>query len=328
LNLRRRILQGLVIATLLGAPWKASAQEAPPHPADATQEPVARTPEARTPEDTTPKIPWHTLRYEARKLFFEGHTEVRLEQRPREEAAKDLSRELPDLLARLDVDSEFAGRKSTIRLWLEPQRGDTLGRIKRRLGAKAYEKTWQLGESGISVQRLAPADPREAEKPPSAWSQREHGFLPLPKPTPCPRVTTPSALFYLLATHELAPGEELPFCSASNRGIHLAKVQAEGKERLQVRYRERSADSTTQLEEEIEALHLTVRTEGGNDGDELDFLGLEGEIELFLHPEKRLLLEVRGKAPVLGKVQVQLREVELRAPTAAPLISSPGLSSQ
>ena len=269
---------------------------------------------AQEPPAEVTQIPWQGLRYEAQKLFFSGHTEVRLDRLPGREAELDLPGP-PGSKVRLDIDSELAGRRSTIRLWLEPDRGNTFARIKRRMGSKAYEKTWLLADGGLRTDRRAPANSQEVRQPPSAWSEQERGFLHLPNSIPCPRLTTPSALFYLLATHPLAPGEELPFCSASNQGIHQTTVRAEGFEKLGVRYQERSGDRLDAIEKEIQALRLTVRSEGDN---EIDFLGLEGEIELFLHPQKRLLLEVRGDVPLLGEVQVRLREATLRAPHDGP----------
>ena len=43
--------------------------------------------------------------------------------------------------------------------------------------------------------------------------------------------------------------------------------------------------------------------------DEFDFLGLKGDIDLYLDPDNRVLVQISGKADVIGHTDIKLIEV-------------------
>ena len=46
-----------------------------------------------------------------------------------------------------------------------------------------------------------------------------------------------------------------------------------------------------------------------SEGDKFDFLGLKGDIHLYMDPVTRVLLQISGKADIIGHTDITLKEV-------------------
>ncbi len=280
------------------------------------------------------RVPWTRLRYEARKLFFSGTTEVRLAG-PRSDLAGELIESprgaaleadpggrtpggpdpgRPDpQLSRLTLESAFAGRRSEVEVWFDPGTAAALQRRKQRYGKKAYEKIYRFTADGVFSRRRSPRI--SGRRGSEWWGRLEEEFYRYPgERGGCPVVAEPTVLFYLLAAAELTPGEPLAVCTFSRRDLSRIEVWPAGAATLRVDYAELSGGERRQRQGEIETLRVTVRARANPrrplDGGEFEFLGLVGDVEIFV--AGGVPVEVRGRLPRFGRVQVRLVEVELR----------------
>ena len=92
--------------------------------------------------------------------------------------------------------------------------------------------------------------------------------------------------------------------------LEVAEVVAAG-----AGYRERSPSGDESIRQPGELLRIRIDARsleepGVRDG--LDFLGLEGDIEMFLERSTRVPVEVRGRVPFFGELRVLLRSATLR----------------
>ncbi len=262
------------------------------------------------------RVPWTRLRYEARKLFFKGTTEVRLGAGSRRDliaspghaALEPGSGGPAPRVSLLELDSVFAGRRSEVEVWFDPGGLVAFQRRKLRHGKKAYEKIYRFTADGVFSRRRSPRI--SGRRPAEPWGRLEEEFYRYPgERGGCPTVAEPTMLFYLLAAAELTPGEPLTACTFSRRDLSRVEVRAAGAATLKVDYAELTDGERRQRQGEIEALRVTVRARP-LDGGDFEFLGLEGDVEIFL--VDGVPVEIRGRLPRFGRVQVKLVEVELR----------------
>ena len=266
------------------------------------------------------RVPWTRLRFEARKLFLKATTEVRFATAPR----RDLEGQLIDSprsaaseprgarIARLELDSSLAGRRSEVDVWFDPGEVFALQRRKLRHGKKAYQKTYRFTDDGVFSRRRSPRSSAEGERPPGGWSRVEETFYAHPgKRRDCPAIIEPAMLFYLVAVADLAPREPLSICAFSNKVLSRLELRPTGSVPLRVDYAEISAGGRTRRKGEIEAQRIAVSARPLDHAEEdFELLGLEGDVELFVH--RGVPVEVGGRIPGFGRVKVRLAEAELR----------------
>lgn len=264
-------------------------------------------------------LEWTRLRYEAKKLFVSAESEVRL-RAPRVDEVEgewvaapdgDELRASGERVVEVTIDSTMAGRQSRARIWVEPHRAVALGRHKARLGKKGYEKDYRFTASGTFLRRRAPSTPEEASGDADGWSKVEDFFYPRAQGFECAAISEPSAIFYLLATDpRIAEGTPAEICLYSDKRFLRVRVERVGTEEVEADYRELEGESTREVLGAVEAWHLSMRPESADDAEDFEFLGLEGDVEIYLDPRTRAPLRLDGKLSGF-QVSVKLREIEL-----------------
>ena len=265
-------------------------------------------------------VPWTRLEFEAKKLWATGTTEVRLGSAE----GGDLDRQLiasprgtalrPGVprLTVLAMNAAFAGRRSETSVWFDPQRSTAFQRLKRRIGKKGYQKTYRYGEDGVYVLRRAPLDARQGEGPVDGWGKIEEFFYPYPQERPdCVTVSDPSLLLYLVAA--AGPGDPFSVCTFSGKTLFLVEFKPRGTTSLAVDYVTRSQGQESRRQGDVEAacVVLEARPVEAVEGEDFEFLGLEGDVEIFL--DGRIPVAVEGRLPGLGKLRIQLAAADLLA---------------
>jgi hypothetical protein len=268
------------------------------------------------------RVRWSALRYEAHKLFLTGRSEVRFADQPTRRLAPELiptpeSAPLGSGAPRtglLELESRFIGRHSLYRIWFDPETAASLQRRRVRTEKSSYEKTYRYTRDGVFSRRLSPADREERSDPEAPWSDLDETFYPHPKAAgECRAVTEPSLIFYLLATADLS--RPLTICTFSNKVVHRVLLRPDGVERLAVDYLERSEAGAVRRNGDVETRKVVVEArpldpeEGQGD---FEFLGLEGDVMLYLDPRLGAPVRVTGRLPGLGRIDVELVEAELR----------------
>lgn len=280
---------------------------------------VAGPPTVATTPD--PKPAWSALRFTARKLFFESTTEIRLERVVPEtlggvlvEPAEGEAglRPTGSPVALMTVDSRFASRHDESSLWFELETGRALQRFKIRHGKKAYRKKYRFAAGGVHVRRIAPLE-GEVSQPHERWSKIEDRFYRHGEEG-CAVVLEPTVLLYLLAEAPPAPGEPLELCTFSGKMLQRVVVENKGSQTVEVDYGTYlpGNDQPARHRGRQDLLRLELRPAG--EGDELELLGLEGAIEVYVDPRQRLPVRVEGRLDFFGRVSVVLETAWLTAP--------------
>jgi len=271
------------------------------------------------------RVQWTRLEFVAKKFFISARTEVSMDLVPASEAAshwvrseeEEGLRPASEELVRITIGSFVLGKEDWDTLWHDPRDLTAFGRFKERRGKKAYQKRARFGRGGVFVLRQAPIDGTEREKPSDGWTKVEKFFYPRPVGSACRVVTESSALFYLVSAVELDAGESREVCIFSGKkGTFPVRMEAGKLERLEVAYLERRpGQQAAERKGVVDVRRITVRPVGGEDGEELELLGLEGEITLFLEETSRIPVRLEGSLSGVGHVAVRLTAVDLRPPS-------------
>ncbi len=268
------------------------------------------------------RVPWTRLEFEARKLFAKGTTEVRLASVSRSDLGSRLIasprggalKPAGPRLALLEMKAAFAGRRTETSVWFEPRRASALQRHKLRLGRKGYEKTYRFAGDGVFSRRRSPADARQGEGPIEDWGNVEDTFYDYPEGHgECGPIADPSQVLYLVSA---AGPEPLRVCSFSDKTLHHVELKPRGTRVLDVDYERGSKGGKSRRRGRVEvaAVVLEARPVDAESGEDFEFLGLEGDVEIFL--DGRIPVQIVGRLPGLGRVRIKLVSAELVVPTS------------
>jgi len=93
--------------------------------------------------------------------------------------------------------------------------------------------------------------------------------------------------------------------------IHLA-----GSKRLKLSYDEKLGQAKVHKEDLVETEIISFRTHPlvgkGQKPEAFSFLGLKGDFDIYIRKDSKLPVQVSGKIRKVGRINLQLREVELR----------------
>ena len=280
---------------------------------------LAWTSQAAEPVTTPWTPPWHKVEMKASKLFITTTSTVSTTLLPSAAAVRQLgdAGEHRGLLptarqtARVEIGNSLLGRDSVTTLWLDPADGRALQRIKVETGKKHRFKAVRFTEDGVLTRRRYPREGEEKKKP-DAWSDRSEEFLSLALGEQA--VVDPTGLLYLLAIAPLKKaGDRWTAEILADDAIHHLEVKVEAVTRIKARYTCIHSKKEQAMKGEVDALHLTLRPRAadGGKGSNFEFLGLEGDVDVYLHRQDRYPLMITGKIPIAGHVKIELERVEL-----------------
>ena len=157
-----------------------------------------------------------------------------------------------------------------------------------------------------------PGKDQPGEQNPAIWNQRSETRYDIEGKGIV--VTEPTALFLILTT--APPGwldqPRVIHIFTSNE-LHRVEITHAGASKVRVDYDLKSDRDSTAVRgtrpAQVYALRPLPRADGR--AGEVELLGLEGEIELFLDADTRLPLQVSGRVPPLGQVHVRLKRATL-----------------
>lgn len=272
------------------------------------------------------RLRWSRLDYRASKFFVTLTAEVEIEVVERA-AARAALVEPPageglqpsaDLL-RLGIDSRLLGRENRIDLWLEPRTGASLQRRELQRAGRLDRnrvRTYRYAAAGVHRFTRRPVNADELERPPAEWSDADDsydGFTLVSEPR-LP-ITEPSALFYVLSTAGLgARGDALDVPVYSKGRLFSVEVLVTSRTRIAADYVVERGGAESRVSGDVDALELTLRSRAvrrGEEAPELELLGLRGDVTVFLDPELRVPIELRGDLRWAGRGRIRLERVVL-----------------
>lgn len=265
---------------------------------------VASPIDDRLAEDSTldpQRVNWRQLDFKASKLFISAKTQVELAH-------------LADGVAEISFDTQALGRKTTDAIRFRLADATTQSRHKQKHGSSPYAKVYRFGEGKVTMERAEPADVDEATGSHETWSHRSHETFDAP-PGVCREVVDPSVVLYLAAARTWNVGSP-PFrvCTFSDGRFSRLVVGVAGEEEIRVDYEIADADGVARTDGTVKALVLTLDAESlaGEGNDQLDVLGLEDDVRMYIDPATGAPLRFTGKMDHLGRVEVELQRLVLR----------------
>ncbi len=217
----------------------------------------------------------------------------------------------------LVYDTRGAGRKSRLTLLMDPDSGAAIQRVQHDQDGKPRFRTYRFGVEGAYHRTFWPATTGEQSLQPKAWTRTSEGLRAYPvKPGKHP-VIEPTGLLYAIAAASLdKPGDTadmLVFRRRDTQTVHIAVLPSR---EVSVRYDEVWPTGTVERSGKVQPLRLSLRgmpvPGGGPTDEDLELLGLRGQLELLLDPTTRAPLELSGDVKVLGKVTLRLAELHPR----------------
>ncbi len=281
----------------------------------------------------SPAVPWAALHFEARKLLLSATSVIRRDTLPAEQLAPLLRQPPggvgvapPSWVVRLAVETDLpVGRDETVTTWLHPTTFAALQTHKRTFGKRQYEKVFRYATDGYYEWRRAPANNREAELPPETWSdRREEWNRPATAPPATAALVDPYALLYLLSAAQLhLPGQRLTTWTISRDQLVELSMTDGGLTRRPVDYVESfaSGERRQRGDQLVRLIHVAAATSHTPARAQVDlgFLGMQGELTVFLDATSGVPVELVGRTRSVGQLVVRLTRVELAAaPTPGP----------
>ena len=203
-------------------------------------------------------------------------------------------------------------------LWFTPRKASAFQRIRLRKGKEKWEKTYRWTENGVFRLRRKPNGAEEEEFSPERWTDIEKAYYPhdLARHN-CESVSGPSALLYVASAAGLAIGDPpLELCVFGKKQLHHVQVRAEKYQRLKIDYLETSQQKSTRRNGKAEVLKISFTSRSlfldQAKAESFSFLGLKGDFDIFIDKVSKIPLQVSGKIPGLGNVNIRIDEIELK----------------
>src|SRR5690554_6442995 len=264
-----------------------------------------------------------TLSYKASKFFVSA--EARIQQRiiPSEQAVGQLlalsqgEGLMPnqDQIILQTLETKVMGQQTKIETWLNPDAG-ILQRSSLYTGRKNWFRTYRYIPAGAYSVKRQPASKGEQNLPHNQWSDVSTRFYQLEDVPLNHPLSETEALFYLLSVAKLSqPGDELQLPVFDKDEVIGISVVVEKRVTLPVNFKEITDQGEKRIsgKQEVLRARLSARPLGDQaNASDFEFLGYSGDVELYIDPQRRVILQMSGKYDYLGKVDIRLQELDYR----------------
>ena len=274
------------------------------------------------------RLRWERLEFRASKLLITASSEVEVSTEPATlsqvewltPAQNTALMPTTSEIIRVRLGSQLLGKSSDLDLWLDPTSGAAFQRNQLETGKKTRHhrrRSLRFTNTGV-LSSTHRATEETVDKSYEEWALTE-SFATFPLSLPRDAVVgEPSGLFYLLAVAELGgPGDEtLTHVFAKGQVMRIALAVEEWTE-MGVDFREsdpRSSDGR-RVKERRRVMRIRLHgqpLEDTDSGVDFEFLGLKGDIEVFLDPKSRFPVQISGDIKRAGRGHVRLQKVVLK----------------
>jgi hypothetical protein len=272
------------------------------------------------------RVGWAEIRMTASKFFLTAESRLALRMVSGETLTPDLlvvvDPQFTPLMPGTDVlelvyDTQGAGRKSRLTLLMDPVSGAAIQREQHDQDGKPRFRTYRFGVEGAYHRTFWPATASEKSLQPKAWTRTSEGLRAYPVPPGEQPVIEPTGLLYAIAASSLDKlGDRADMLVFRRRDTQMVRITVLPSREVSVRYDEVWPTGTVQRSGKLKPLRLSLQgmPVPGSDSqdDDLELLGLRGQLELLLDPATRAPLQLSGDVKILGKVTLRLAELHPR----------------
>jgi len=275
-------------------------------------------------------FPWKRLAYTAKKVFGTVTTEIQWENVPAEKVKKLLI-PAPRAVALQTADHRVFSIKShavvkslwaaddvlKTQAWYDPLNGAVLQRVRWRHGQERWQKTYRFTDKGVLRVRKTTGIPEKNDSTPARWSNIKESFYPYAlNRAGCPYALEPLFLLFVVsAMNWESRNGTLSLCVFNKKQLHKVQIRQAGIHPLEVDYTEKKEGSEVRRQDRIQAIKLSItpRSLAGKDKkpEPFSFLGLNGNFDIYLDRISQIPVQVSGKIPRLGVVDIKLSTVDL-----------------
>lgn len=212
------------------------------------------------------------------------------------------------------VRTEFLGRSSRTDFWLDAANGRALQWTVVESGRKERYKASRALADGVWVLRKDPADGSERNLPREQWTRVRDGVEPFSGLPPGEPLSVSAGILYVLATAPLQQvGDRLEVYLESDGRVFPVSIRVAEMDHVSVEYSRSGPGGSARVDARVPALRVTLRprTPPGMDPREFEFMGLEGDVDVWLDAGGRYPLQISGKVKYAGSVKIRLKSVLL-----------------
>ena len=206
------------------------------------------------------------------------------------------------------------------RVWFSPREALPLQRFRSRRGEDDYDQTFRFTHEGVFRLQVEPRAPAEVPLGPEGWSKKSESFYVYPG---IGGFTETSLLLYILSAAQIdTEGAPLELDVFNRRQFHRVALRAGAPRSLPTELILSMPNGEAKVLRSVEA--FPVRFVGvpldpkAKEREDFSFLGLKGEVVLYLEKESRLPVQVSGEIPGIGRVEMRASEIKFRAPNGRP----------
>lgn len=201
------------------------------------------------------------------------------------------------------------------KVWLLED-GAALQRTRLKPGRKGNFRRYRYTSEGVARRRFEPKNRRQSELPPEQWGKIKDKFFPFgPAAADCAPLIDAFALIYPLSASGPKADEGTELCVFNKKGLYRVRLQSEASRLVRLQLEQGPDSLRERLVSGIEArvIGLLARPAGaaGQEQEQFEFMGLEGDISVYLDPQTGLPLRLVAELDGLGEVELDLKQVRM-----------------
>ena len=273
------------------------------------------------------RVPWTFFALQAERLGSHITTEVRIAtlaaaaeraRFPLNPQGVQVSPSGPELVKLSAINViEVLGRQPVrieSHVWFDPKNPTPLFCIRTRSGVDDYHQLFWFTREGVFRRQREPASRAEAARPPESWTKLGQHFYPYgPAAEGCPQIPETSMLIYLLSATPITEGQGArSVCVFHKRLLHRVGFYPETAKTVSVDFLEKTPAGENRRSGAMPAQRIRIESQplGTYRGDVEDFFG-DGML-LHVSPDGRLPLMVSCELPLIGRMELRLKEIHLK----------------
>lgn len=273
------------------------------------------------------EVPWSSFVLEAKGISGTATAEVELQVAPAAlEAARfiDSPRGNPlqatgEQVHRLSIVTtvDVIGGKRILlenRLWFDPRTNTPLYLERTRIGLKDYRQWFRFTAEGVFRLQQEPASAKEAGGPPESWTRHGNHFYPHPASrADCPHIIEVSQLISFAGPIAQDPNTARgKLCVFHKRQLHRVRMRPLPTRTIDVDYMETRGGNVLRRKGavSVRGVRVTSQPIGSYRGEVEEFFR-DGS-QLWGSAQERLPLAVSGEVPLIGRVEMRLKEIRLK----------------
>ena len=205
------------------------------------------------------------------------------------------------------------------KVWFTSEKATALQRDRLRLGRKKWHKAYRFLENGVYRLRKEPNSLIEKKMPKERWTKKVDSFYSYNlEKRGCTDVSEPLILFfYVSAANLYLDDEPKNICVFYKKQLHRIQIQAEKSQLLNVKFTEQLLSNKTLRKGDLEVLKISCKprplVKDKDKAEPFSFLKLKGEFDIYIEKSTRIPVQVSGRIPKFGKVDIKLFKVEMNS---------------